>query len=169
MAAPERSLYIVRHAIAAERGDRWPDDAKRPLTPEGAARMRDVVRGLEALDVEIDIVCTSPLVRASETAEILVRGLSPKPQLVSLPALSPGGTPARVVDAVAAQTPKRGLAVVGHEPGLGELAAWLIGARQPIALKKGAVCRIDFAEWPPAKQQGTLVWAATPKMLRSLD
>jgi phosphohistidine phosphatase len=169
MPPTERPLYIVRHAIAAERGDKWPDDAKRPLTPEGASRMRDAVRGLAVLDAEIDIVCTSPLVRAIETAEILVRGLNPKPQMVSLPALAPGGAPARIAEALAAQTPKRGLAVVGHEPDLGELAAWLIGARQPIPLKKGAVVRIDFAEWPPAKQQGRLVWAATPKMLRSLD
>src|SRR5689334_3300156 len=100
MPSTERALYVVRHAIAAERGDKWPDDAKRPLTPEGAARMRDAVRGLDVLDVEIDIVCTSPLVRAAETAEILVRGLNPKPQIVLLPALAPGGAPARLAEAL---------------------------------------------------------------------
>jgi len=169
MAKGERSIYIVRHAIAAERGEKWPDDAKRPLTPDGAARMRDAVQGLEALEVEIDVVCTSPLVRATETAEILVRGLSPKPGLLSVPALAPGSAPARMAEAISTHAPKQAVAVVGHEPGLGEFAAWLIGARQAIPLKKGGVIRIDVPEWPPAKQSGTLIWAATPKMLRSLD
>ena len=68
-----RQLYLVRHAIAAERGDKWPDDTKRPLTHKGAARMRQAVEGLRALGVEIDLVLTSPLVRAEQTADILVQ------------------------------------------------------------------------------------------------
>jgi phosphohistidine phosphatase len=168
MPAP-RSLYLIRHAIAAQRSDKWPDDAERPLTHEGIARMRLIVKGLTALAVDIDLVVTSPLVRATATADIVARGLPSDPRLVTAAELAPGGSPARVAEALADHAKARGIVLVGHEPGLGELAAWFIGARCPLPFKKGGVCRIDFGEWPPARQQGTLVWFATPKMLRALD
>ena len=166
MTAPAR-LFLVRHALAAERGPDWPDDADRPLTHEGTARMRQIVAGLRELDVKLDVVVTSPLVRAVETAELLVAGLKPVPALQVLQPLSPGTSPARMAEALAAVVAKRGLAVVGHEPGLGELAAWLVGARTPLEFKKGGVCRIDV-EGALSARAGRLVWLATPKMLRAL-
>ena len=166
--AQPRTLYIVRHAIAADRSDKWPNDAERPVTPEGAARMRANAKGLAALDVEPDVILSSPLLRALQTAEILAKILSSSPRLVTAPALAPGGTPANVAAALASIGKAASIAVVGHEPGLGELAAWLIGARRPLPFKKGGVCRIDLAEWPPVARSGTLLWLATPKMLRAL-
>jgi len=68
-------LYIVRHAIAAERGDEWPDDTKRPLTEQGINKFKEAVEGLESLDVEIDEIFTSPFVRAKQTANLLAHGL----------------------------------------------------------------------------------------------
>ena len=56
-------LYLVRHAIAEERGENWPDDTKRPLSDEGRVRMAKQVAGLESLEVRIEEVLTSPLVR----------------------------------------------------------------------------------------------------------
>ena len=161
------SWFLVRHAVAADRGDEWPDDAERPVTHAGAARMRRVVNGLRAMGVKVDVVATSPLVRAVETADVLVAGLKPVPAIQVLPVLAPGGTPAKVVDALAAIEAERGLAIVGHEPGLGELAAWLIGARTPLRFKKGGVCRIDLTG-PATGRAGQLVWMATPKMLRAV-
>ena len=73
------SLYLVRHAIAAKRGDEWPDDTKRPLTRKGVWRMREITAGLDALDVAIDVVVTSPLVRARDTAQLLIAGQSRRP------------------------------------------------------------------------------------------
>src|SRR5262245_28722186 len=99
MPAP-RDLFIVRHAIAAERSEKWPDDSKRPLTNTGASRWRFGVKGLSALRPEIDLVLTSPLVRAAQTAEILVKGLDPRPELATLPVLAPGGTPSRIAEAL---------------------------------------------------------------------
>jgi phosphohistidine phosphatase len=161
------ALYLVRHAIAAEGGPAWPDDAKRPLTPKGIARMRRVVRGVRALGIKIDVVLSSPLVRARQTAELLVEGLEPAPPLQITPALAPGVTPHEVAAALEEFRRARGLALVGHEPGLGELAAWLIGARKPLPFKKGGVCRIDVPALPPSGN-GQLVWLATPRMLRGL-
>jgi phosphohistidine phosphatase len=166
--AATRSLYLFRHAIAADPGGKWPDDAERPLTHDGAARLRSGVRGLAALEVDLDVVLSSPLVRAVATAEIVARGLASKAEIVTLPILAPGGAPGRVAEALAPYTKAAGIAIVGHEPGIGELAAWLIGARTPLPFKKGAACRIDVEEWPPVARQGTLVWFATPKMLRSM-
>src|SRR6266511_4950708 len=84
-------LYLIRHAIAAERGPNYPDDRERPLTSEGIARFKLAVDGLKDLDVTIDLVLTSPLVRAKHTAELLVSGLPKRPRTEQLEALSPGG------------------------------------------------------------------------------
>jgi len=165
--SPAPSWYLVRHAIAAERGDDWPDDDVRPLTHAGTARMRRAVAGMRELDMKVDVVLTSPLVRAVETAELLVAGLRPAPVLQVLAPLAPGNSPAKAADALASISAELGIAVIGHEPGLGELAAWLIGARTPLAFKKGGVCRIDF-EGSPTARAGRLVWFATPKMLRAM-
>jgi len=162
-----RTLYLVRHAIAAARGPAWPDDSKRPLTHKGTARMRDVVRGLRAMRIAIDLVLASPLVRAKQTAEILVDGLKPAPTLTVFPALAPGVAPMQVAEALAQFKKAQVIALVGHEPDLGQLACWLIGARAPLPLKKGGIARIDVPNAPPAGA-GQLIWLATPKMLRAL-
>ncbi len=161
------TVFLVRHAIAAERGEEWPDDNKRPLTPEGSAKFRKAVCGLRELDLGIEIVYTSPLVRAIETAELLVSGLKPTPVLRPLPALAPGGQPAKIAEGLTFDRDSRTLALVGHEPGLGEFVAWLVCARAPLPFRKGGVCRIDFTDRPSARN-GQLIWFATPKMLRAL-
>jgi phosphohistidine phosphatase len=163
-----RSLYLIRHAIAAERGEEWPDDTRRPLTHEGAAKMRVIVSGLDALGVEIGLVLTSPLVRAVETAEIVATGLDSHPEIVEFPTLAPGHTPAKVAEALSnMHRPPKEVALVGHEPDLGALAAWLIGGRSSLVFKKGGVARIDISAWPPVRD-GNLAWFATPKMLRAV-
>jgi phosphohistidine phosphatase len=161
------SLYLVRHAIAAERGDKYPDDGKRPLTSHGIARMRQVVKGFRTLDPEINLVLTSPLVRARQTADILVAGLSPAPDLSVEDTLAPGHRPETVVDGLSAYASLEVIALVGHEPDLGILAAWLIGAREPLVFKKGAIARIDVSG--KLGRDGQLVWLATPRMLRGLE
>jgi phosphohistidine phosphatase len=159
------TLYLVRHAIAAERGDKYPDDTKRPLTNQGMARMRQVVKGFRTLDPEIELVLTSPLVRARQTADILVAGLPPVDLAVE-DTLAPDHRPEAVVDALGAHASREAVALVGHEPDLGILAAWLIGAREPLGFKKGAIARIDVGGKPG--RDGQLIWLATPAMLRGL-
>jgi phosphohistidine phosphatase len=161
------SFYLIRHAIAEDRGDKWPDDRLRPLTHKGMARMRQGVRGLKALGVEIDLLLTSPLVRARQTADIVIEGMKPTPDLEVVPALSPGTARASVSEALGNFAKAQSIAVVGHEPDLGELARWLIGARAPLPFKKGGVCRIDTTGGPTAGS-GQVVWFATPAMLRAV-
>jgi phosphohistidine phosphatase len=160
-------LYLVRHAIAAERGDQWPDDAKRPLTERGIARFKESLKGLVWLDVELDEVITSPLVRSKQTAELLAAGVAGKPIIKVLDALAPGYAPSAVVSELVKTARRRRVALVGHEPGLGELAAHLISARRPLAFKKGGICRVDLASFG-SRRPGALVWFVTPKVLRKL-
>ena len=162
------TLYLVRHAIAAERGEDWPDDDKRPLTARGVARFKESVNGLLRLDVAVDEIFTSPLVRAKQTAEILAGGLPGKPTLKVLDALSPGHAPGSILAQLARTARRRRIALVGHEPGLGELAAHLIGAGRALTFKKGGVCRIDV-ESLTSRRAGSLNWFVTPKVLRGLS
>jgi len=160
-------IYLIRHGLAEERGNSWPDDAKRPLTDEGISRMRKSVRGLSRLGVTLDVVLTSPLVRARQTAEIVAAGVSPRPSLISAESLAPDGSFAAVVADLEKHVRKGRIALVGHEPGIGELAARLIGSRHAIEFKKGAVCRIDLATIPPSGP-GDLRWLLTPKIMRAI-
>jgi len=155
-------LYLVRHAIAEERGPRWPDDGRRPLTSKGIERFREVAAGLRAIEARIDLVLTSPLVRARQTADLLAAALDPHPPVEVSDALAPGASP-RALAAVLSRAKRARIACVGHEPDLGQLAAHHVGASRPLELKKGGICRIDLDA--PAGP-GRLVWLASPGLLR---
>jgi phosphohistidine phosphatase len=158
-------LYLIRHGVAAERGEEYPDDSKRPLTSDGIARLRKEAKALEALDVCFDQILSSPLVRARQTADIFAEAL--KAPVANTDALTPAGSPAAVIQELGKHMRKARIALVGHEPNMGELAAYLIGAKAALPFKKGAICRIDFSVFPP-KGKGELTWFVTPKMLRKL-
>jgi phosphohistidine phosphatase len=161
-------LLLVRHAIAAERGPKYPDDRLRPLTAEGARRFKDVVRGLDALGVGCDLILTSPLVRAEDTATLLASGLRGRPPVQVLAALAPGGAASEVIAAIGRSARKHTrIALVGHQPDLGELAARLLGAHGQIEFRKGAVCAIDVTGAAPGGP-GTLRWLLPPRTLRRL-
>ena len=152
---------------AAERGDDYPDDSKRPLTSAGISRLRKEAKALDALGVGFDHIITSPLVRTKQTADVFAETMKSKPSVSQSDALAPAGTSAAVVQELAKHMRKGRIAVVGHEPNIGELAARLIGARMPMEFKKGAICRIDFEVFPP-KGAGQLRWFVTPRMLREI-
>ncbi len=130
--------------------------------------MRRAVRGLRALDVSPTLVVTSPLVRAERTARLLVEGLGGVAELVVVPALAPGHSPATIVDALSA-LPGSGsdAALVGHEPDMGALAGWLLGSSRPPAFRKGGVCCLAVAG-PLGAGRAALAWMATPRMLRAI-
>lgn len=160
-------LYLIRHAIAEERGDKWPDDAKRPLTLEGTARMRKAAKGLVRLGVKFDVVLTSPLVRARQTAEIVAGVFDARPPIAVAESLAPSGTYAGVLSDLEKHSRRRRIGMVGHEPNIGELAARLAGSRHPLEFKKGGACRIDIDSLPPG-HPGTLRFFLSPAILRLL-
>ena len=161
-------VYLVRHAAASERDpDRWPDDSERPLSPEGEEAFRLAARGLARVAPRVDAILSSPYRRAWRTAEILSELDSwpePEPVAVLEPTLPPQKAAHELEDYSGC------VAVVGHRPGLHELAAYLLtGDRNgmEIGIKKGGVACIGFdgAVEPGA---GELCWLLTPKALRSL-
>jgi phosphohistidine phosphatase len=161
-------LYLVRHGLAAERGDNYPDDTKRPLTSKGIERLRQEAKALATLDVTFDVILTSPLVRARQTADVLAAGFRQPPAIVPTQVLAPGATHNAIVDELAKQSHRRKrIAMVGHEPGIGELAARLLGLRKPLEFKKGAIARIDVTALPPTGP-GQLRWFLTPRILRKI-
>ena len=160
-------LYLIRHGIAEERGEAWPDDAKRPLTDDGAARVRKSARGLARLGVSFDAILTSPLVRARQTADAVASAFELRPHIVAAESLAPGGTYQAVLADLEKQSRRARIALVGHEPGIGELASRLAGSRHPLEFKKGAACRIDVDAMPPTGP-GSLRWFLTPRIMRSL-
>jgi phosphohistidine phosphatase len=160
-------LYLIRHGIAAERGPEYPDDSKRPLTSRGTAAVRKEAEALNELEIGFDLIIASPLTRTKQTAEAIAETLLTKPPIVLSDALAPAGTPAAVIHEVVKHTKKTRIALVGHEPNIGELTARLVGARAPITFKKGAICRIDFDVLPP-KGLGQLRWFLPPRVLRKI-
>jgi len=163
-------LYIMRHAIAVDRGSAgFSDDSKRPLTPEGKKKMREIAAGLTRLGLDVDWIVSSPLLRARETAEIVAEEQGSRLQVDFCDALSPGGSPEALITFLAKHSTRKRVLVVGHEPDLSELAARLIGAGRHanLAFKKGGCCLIEFDDFPP-KSPGQLVWWLTPKLLRKM-
>jgi phosphohistidine phosphatase len=162
-------LLIVRHAIAFERDRaRWHDDALRPLSPAGIRRARKAAAGLKELTPRPGRLLSSPLVRARQTAKILTQ-VAGWPEAEEVPELSPE-EPALAVLTLLARDRSKIVAVVGHQPGLGELlAACLLGegGALPIEMKKNAVACVAF-EGKPRAGHAALKWLATPRMLRAL-
>lgn len=150
-------VYVVRHAIAEQRdAERWPDDAKRPLTKEGEARFREAARGLKLLTAEVETVLSSPYVRAWRTAEILHEETGwPKPERCE--ELEADRSPA---DALGVVEGRGTVAVVGHEPFLSGFIGLLLGSGLSIDFKKGGVAFVE---------DGALRWYATPKILREIS
>jgi phosphohistidine phosphatase len=161
------SLYLIRHGVAAERGEAWPDDSKRPLVQRGVVRLRQAAAALTGLKVSFDVILTSPLARARQTADLLAAGLSSHPPIHTIESLSPGGSYAAFLDDLARHSRRSHIACVGHEPDLGQFAARLLGAKRPIEFKKGAICRIDL-DALPLGGAGHLRWFVTPRMLRRM-
>lgn len=161
------TLYLVRHAIAAERGPDHPDDSRRPLTTRGVERFRECVVGLAAAGVEIDEILTSPYVRARQTADLLAEGFERRPKITTMHALAVEGSPVEVIDTLARYAKRPRVALVGHMPSIGDLAARLAGQRRGLDFKKGAVACIELDGLPPTGP-GTLAWFLPPRLLRRL-
>ena len=154
-------LFIIRHAIAVP-GSRLLADADRPLTPKGRTRFSQAVLGLQRLKVRFDRLYHSPWLRAVETAELLAPVLDGK--AVCSPALA--RAPSQdVLDALDGTR----VALVGHEPWMGELVAWLTTGAPPhgsvFAFKRGGVAWLEGQPQP-----GQMVSQAflPPKVLRQL-
>lgn len=160
-------VFIIRHGLAEPRGKAWPDDSKRPLSEDGVDGLQRTGRGLRALDISFGVLLSSPFVRASQTAKVLADAWRPRPPVVLVDSLAPGGTFDAIFADISTHARQGRAAIVGHEPGLGEFTAALIGLSQPLEFKKGAIARVDVDRFS-AGATGSLRWLMPPRMLRAL-
>jgi phosphohistidine phosphatase len=163
-------LLVIRHGPAGDR-EAWTaggrDDRLRPLTPGGKKEMRQVAKGLRTLIPSIDLIATSPLVRAVQTAEIV--GKEYPSESVTLETLAPGHDPDEVLDWLRDQRSLEVIALVGHEPDLSTLAGYLLTRDRSsfLRLKKSGACLLDLNDSPKAGST-VLEWLLTPRGLRRL-
>src|SRR5260370_37858734 len=119
----------MRHGEAEESGTLgFSDDSERPLTAEGKRKMQGIAEGLRRLDFEPEWIVTSPLVRAVQTAEIVVESLSAKVPLDVSDALRPGGSTDALISFWSKYPDRKQVLAVGHEPDLSQIAAQLMGS-----------------------------------------
>ena len=164
-------VLFIRHAIAEPRIDEGgvqPDDRLRALTGKGRRQMRRGAKGLRRVHPRIDVLVTSPLVRATQTAEIVSAAYGDI-EVVTASQLEPGAGAEVVAAWLRDLEPAGNVAIVGHEPDLGELATWLLNAREDsiIELGKGGACLVGAPSGVPAGG-ATLEWLLTPRQLRRL-
>jgi phosphohistidine phosphatase len=163
-------LLMIRHGPAGDRAE-WEaegrDDRLRPLTLEGKKEIRRVAEGLATIVSRIDLLATSPLVRAAQTAEILASRYDDcEPVMVD--ALAPDNDPDEMVKWLRGQ---RGdvVAVVGHEPDLSTLAGYLLTGKSSsfLILKKSGTCLLELDD-PAEPGKARLEWLLTPRVVKQL-
>lgn len=164
-------LLVVRHA-PAEDAEVWlrthGDDASRPLTDVGRQKMKAGAKGLRTLVPKTDVLATSPLVRAKETADILGAVLDAPPPVV-VAELAPNSRPAALAAWLDGHRRGETATIVGHEPALSLVVSWLVaGVERPlIELKKGGACLLELGSRTTAGQ-ALLLWLLTGGQLRKL-
>lgn len=164
-------LYIVRHGVAEFRTLSSGSDADRRLTDEGMEKIRQAAEGLKALGFIPDAVLSSPLVRARQTAEILIKGFGAGVPLILAHDLAPGGDRGALVREVVKYTKTaRSLMLVGHLPSIGEIAGELSWGSPDhyFNLEEGGVCVIDLENYQ-GELNGRLYALLPPAVLCSLS
>ena len=161
-------VYILRHAIAVERGTTGYHNDDRPLTDEGKNKMAKAAKGIGKLVERVDVILSSPLVRAYDTAKIAAKALAAEQKLEVCTNLLPGTSVKNLLSYMSKFKGLESVMVVGHEPDLGLFASALLGAEDSIVeFKKGSLCAIEVSTLPP-RSKGKLVWHLQPKHLRSM-
>ena len=131
-------IYILRHGIAVQRGTAGYPNDDRPLTDDGKEKMRKGARGIAAIIGSVDVIMTSPLIRAHDTAKIAADALGADHKIEVCKELLPGSSAKKLMLYLAKYKNLDHVMIVGHEPDLGFLASALLGSEQSIIeFKKG--------------------------------
>lgn len=165
------SLYLIRHGIAEER-EGYDDDSQRPLTDEGRKKTKLVAKRLFELGLRFDLLQTSPLVRAQQTADIFANIFDDCP-IQQSNELAPQGDFEKWISWVSEwieqqpQSAKASLGIIGHEPDLSSWAEMLIWgeSRGVLVLKKAGIIGLVLPETQPWQGNGILFLSIPPKLL----
>ncbi len=156
------TVYFLRHGPAGDRGEWTGDDFDRPLTAEGKTRVEHEAAALAKLGLTLDVIVSSPLVRAYQTAEIVAKKLGCADRLVKDKAVGPGFGRDAVARILADHPKADAVMFVGHEPDFSETVSDLIGGGR-IVLKKGGLACVELNAGPSLK--GKLLWLVPPGVL----
>lgn len=159
-------VYFLRHASAGQSRSNPAVDDKRPLDKEGIGQCRDMGRLLNLLDVQVDVIISSPLKRATQTAALVGNEIGYDAKLVLSAALRPGASYAAFRQLLADYKKLESVMVVGHDPSLSSFLSLLVTNgtfEKAIDMKKGSLARVEFDG-----KQPILNWLVTPKLVRSL-
>ena len=161
-------VYVLRHGVADERDcEKYPDDDLRPLIPEGIDKLTRQAKGLSATGFSVDLVISSPLVRAVQTAEAVMTGLEIASELAYSETLAPEAHPYLLLEELASKHSSRErVMVVGHEPHLSSFVSMVVTGHPDglIRLKKGALCKLRIPR-PDGVRSGWLEWLMTPDQM----
>jgi phosphohistidine phosphatase len=158
-------LFLLRHAIAVERS--LGDDTKRPLSREGAEKMRRIAKGMRRLELDFDLILSSPYLRARQTAEIAVRELEAEDKLKVTDHLAADADAAELVSELkTSHRSCKSVLLVGHEPFMSELISTLLSGKRgvPIVMKKGGLCHLTIESLRYGRC-ARLEWLLTPRQL----
>jgi phosphohistidine phosphatase len=160
-------MYFLRHANAGERVSNPKKDEKRALDEVGIEQCGVVGRALASLDVQVDVMISSPLKRAAQTASLVGNELSYEGKLQLDDALRPSASFTDFHKLLDKYAKYEAVMVVGHNPNLSEFLGRVIsdtGCEASAELKKGAVARVEIG-----RNSAYLQWLVTPKLLRTLQ
>jgi len=162
MATPtDRRLYFLRHGLA-DRNAWTGDDFSRPLTTAGKQRMAREATTMGRLDLQVDLILTSPLTRAAQTAAIVAEHLDLTDRVCEDERVAFGLDAASLARLLADHPEARSLLLVGHEPSFSLTISEITGGGDVIC-KKGSLARVDLIQDDPPR--GDLVWLLPPKIL----
>jgi len=160
-------LLVLRHGEAGKRSP-LPNDSKRTLTAEGRQEIVNLSNGLKSLEIKLDYVLSSPLLRAKDTAEIVAKSFKYKGKIQELNSLKPEGSRLEFYSDLSKLKQNSVVLVVGHEPYLSQMIGEAISQSEcRINLKKAGLARIRVLATLP-KLRGELRWLLTPKLLKKL-
>jgi phosphohistidine phosphatase len=161
-------IYFLRHASAGQHKQNPTQDEKRPLDPDGIEQCRDMGRTLAAMNVDVDLVISSPLKRATQTASLVANELGYEGKVQLDAALRHDASFEAFRRLLEKHAKLDAVMMVGHNPTLSEFLSLLISdgaSDEAVDLKKGAIAKIDL---PGVNKRGTLAWCITPKIVRSI-
>jgi phosphohistidine phosphatase len=161
------TLYVLRHGIAEDSAPDG-DDASRRLTPRGRKRVYAAANGMRAMGLRFDLLLTSPFARAAETAALVAEVYGGDPVPREFPLLAQGVAPVETVRALRPFASHSAVVIVGHEPGLSGVVAFLLSGSPEgirIDLKKSGLIALDVHDLG-RRAGATLTWMLTPRQLR---
>lgn len=163
-------LFILRHGEAGQRLSSNPSDRQRSLTATGKEEVTEVAKALRKIGTKFDIIATSPLKRAYETATIVANVFKMPKKLQTWNELAPEGVRTEVYRKICRLRQEYSILLVGHEPQLSAMVNDIIHTSRSksakIILRKAGLVRIRIITCNPALN-GELRWLLTPKILTS--